>query len=209
MLGRTCLPAKALVAGLTLLLAAALMADEAETKPKKGSKDPKGTSLYMGQLRALFDAWDTNKDGYLDKEELAVAFRGAGARPYDYKKESSEKDRDADKDSEKDKGTKKAPNYSRYPDYNFLVQLDVDRDQKISRDEFTAWARDYAVQLKKQAAEQKKLQDLQRRLARARPMSRTYGRLQAQLRKQRAAIQRMEREMRAFERSVNRALKRR
>ena len=203
MRSRTWLPAECLAAGLALLLGAAVVADDGKDKGKKRPKDPKGTSLYMGQLRALFDAWDRNKDDYLDKEELAVAFRGAGARPYDYKKESSEKDGD----SEKDKETKKAPAYSRYPDYNFLVQLDVNKDEKISRDEFMAWARDYAVQLKRQADEQKKLQDLQRRLARARPTSRTYGRLQAQLRRQRAAVQRMEREMRAFEKAVNRALK--
>jgi hypothetical protein len=121
MRSRTWLPA----GGLALLLVAAAAADDAEIKPKVEPKDPKGTSLYMGQLRALFDAWDTNKDGYLDKEELAVAFRGAGAKPYDHKKESSEKD-----EGSSDKDAKRAPDYSKYPDYNFLVQLDVDRALK-------------------------------------------------------------------------------
>jgi hypothetical protein len=68
-----------------------------------------------------------------------------------------------------------------FPDYLFLKQLDTDTDDMISRSEFLAWARDYAVQLKarddqaklllqvqsKLLAEQAKIADLQAKLAAA------------------------------------------
>ena len=49
------------------------------------------------------------------------------------------------KDADTSKGTSSSttkPDYSRstkYPDYNFLVVLDSDNDEKISKDEFETW----------------------------------------------------------------------
>ncbi len=105
--------------------------DKASGKPKK---DPAGTSVIMGQFRELFATWDLNKDGFLDKVELAKAFRGAYAKSYDPK-------------------SKTAPttkiNFAKYPDYQFLVHVDQNGDGKISREEFLDWARGYAQDLKK------------------------------------------------------------
>jgi hypothetical protein len=195
--------------------------------PKKDKEppDPPGTSLYMGYFRSLFDLWDLDKDGYLDKEELAKAFRGADAKPYDYKKPAKDdktgsdpaKD-DAKKDDPKkddsksddpkkdDKKPEKKPDYSKYPDYNFLVMLDQDGDEKISRKEFLSWARDLSVQLKQQADAQNKLAQTQQKLANAKPGSKAYKRLQNELKKEESALQRLvnqnEKQLKALDKQV-------
>ena len=181
---------------LALALGMGLMAPKAG-QAQTQTVDPPGTSGIMAQYRAWFAAVDTNKDGFLDKEELAVAFRGARAKPFDYVpppkepkdgKDKDEKDKDAkdkdekdkpakdkdekDKDekdrSEKDKSSStkpdKKPDYSRYPDYNFLVQLDVNNDEMISKEEFDNWARDLAVQIKNQLETQQRMLSLQNQL---------------------------------------------
>src|SRR4051794_17812702 len=61
----------ALAAGLLLT---ALGASAQDSKDKKSDKkkeppDPPRTGQYMNQLRLLFDTWDLDKDGYLDKQE--------------------------------------------------------------------------------------------------------------------------------------------
>ena len=65
-------------------------------------------------LTGGFDKWDKNKDGFLDAEELAKAFRGANAKPIE------------DKAGAKDV----------HPDHQFLATWDKDKDGKISKDEF-------------------------------------------------------------------------
>src|SRR6202171_932902 len=92
------------VLGLPAFLLAAFLSTPTLADDKKKA-DPPGTGPYMTQLRAWFKAADLDSDGYLDKAELAKAFRGAKAKPYDFKKDDDKDKKDADKkDDAKDKG---------------------------------------------------------------------------------------------------------
>jgi len=117
---------------LILALSAGALADAPNNPPPQPADppDPPGTTLYMGRLRAQFVAWDLDGDGFLDKSELAKAFRGTDAKPYDYKKPGDSTPASGDLTS------LKKPDYSEYPDYNFLIKLDQDGDGMISRAEF-------------------------------------------------------------------------
>ena len=71
---------------------------------------------------ALFDKWDLDRDGYLDKEELAQHFRGPKAKP-------------PEGDMYDDKGNLTPLFYQakkKYPDLIFLWSLDKDMDGRIS-----------------------------------------------------------------------------
>ena len=196
----------------------ALPAPAADTK-----KDPPGTSLIMGQLRATFAAWDLNGDGYLDKAELAKAFRGADAKPYDYKpekksdkdqpkdgdKKTDDKPKDGDKKDDSSKGGTTKPDYSKYPDYNFLVALDSDNDEKISKDEFESWARDYAVALKQQLDALQRIAAFEQKLA---ALQNTAGKkeiqaIQQELKKEQAAYKKMTQNAKSFEKHLQQVMK--
>jgi hypothetical protein len=189
-------------AGLLLCLVTAVSAD-----PKK---DPPGTSVIMGQLRATFAAWDLNGDGYLDKEELAKAFRGSDAKPYDYKK-----DDDKTKDGDSSKGTSGSttkPDYSKYADYNFLVALDSNSDERISKDEFESWARDYAVSLKQQLdalarieAAELKLAALQN--ATKKEAAKEIKTIERDLKKEQEAYKKMTKDVKSFEKKLQEVMK--
>jgi hypothetical protein len=53
----------------------------AQTDKKKRDAD---LARYVKQLQARFTSWDLDGDGNLNKSELARAFRGPDAKPYDY-----------------------------------------------------------------------------------------------------------------------------
>jgi hypothetical protein len=241
-----------LAGALTLALTGPARSDDAPAKPvDKEPPDPPGTGVYMAQFRALFDAWDLNKDGYLDKEELAKAFRGPKAKPFDYvpppkagsdsdkdppakdapakdapakdapakdapAKDAPAKDapaKDASTDTSRSPGDPKdpkKPDYSQFPDYNFLVQLDQDNDQMISRHEFLSWARDYSVQLKQQADAAARLLQLEQKLAGAKVGSKEYKALQKQLtneeKAQKKAMDQLAKQARAFDKQLQQAL---
>jgi Ca2+-binding EF-hand superfamily protein len=195
----------ALAAGLTL--AALTWAGKAAAADKE-PPDPPGTGPYMDQLRLQFAAWDLNSDGNLDKEELAKAFRGPDAKPYDYKKPSSDKSISTDttkdppkdstsKDSSKDPAKTDKTDYSQYPDYLFLTMLDKDGDGQISRSEFLAWGRDYAVQLKTQADQEAKVLAMEAKLLTQKPNTNEYKKLVSELDHERAAFNKMKNEVKA------------
>jgi hypothetical protein len=103
-------------------------------------------SYQLGQLRLLFDSWDLNLDGYVDRVELARAFRGPHAKPY--------------------AGTAPAAKVAnKYPDFAFMVQVDRDNDGKISKQEFEAWAKGYLQQLRKINTAQRRVSQLEKKLA--------------------------------------------
>ena len=65
-------------------------------------------------LDAGFDKWDKNKDGFLDAEELAKAFRGPSAKVIEDKLGAKET----------------------HPDHQFMLAWDANKDGKISKAEF-------------------------------------------------------------------------
>ena len=183
-----------------LLLVQALAAP-AGGRPGKDKPDTAGTTLYMGQLRDLFATWDRNHDGHLDKQELARGFRGTKARPYDTAAGPATS-------SPGGAGNGKAgPDYTQYPDFHFLAQLDQNNDGKISRAEFLTWAREYAVRWKKADAVLTKLATAQQKLASAKPGTKTYQTHQNKVAGHKATLAQVNKQMKAFEKAVQHQLK--
>jgi hypothetical protein len=90
------------------------------------------------QLKALFNKWDLDHDGFLDKEELAKHFRGPKAKP-------------PQGDMYDDKGNLTPLFYqarTKYPDLVFLWSLDKDMDGRINWTEFEQYGQAYAAALK-------------------------------------------------------------
>jgi HEAT repeat protein len=94
------------------------------------------TALIFNELAGQFNLWDADKDGFLDKVELARAFRGPKATAPVFK------------------GAPTAKELKAHPDAWFLARLDRDGDERISRGEFDHWARAYAMELGRAAAVQ-------------------------------------------------------
>ncbi|HEY7153846.1 MAG TPA: EF-hand domain-containing protein [Gemmataceae bacterium] len=93
------------------------------------------------QLHALFNKWDLNHDGFLDKEELAKHFRGPKATP-------------PDGDMYGDKGNLTPLYYQarkKYPGLIFLWSLDKDMDGRVSWTEFEQYGQQYAAALTQRA----------------------------------------------------------
>jgi hypothetical protein len=154
-------------------------------------------TYVVGQLRLLFADWDANEDGFLDKEELARAFRGKDAKPYDHTP-SAGKDRTGTKPKKED--------YKKYPDYLFLVQLDENGDKKISRKEWEKWAKGYATDLKNYFQTQERLQKAQARFAAAKTAS-SRSKAQTYLQRYQQELLAMQKVQNAYQRQVIKALK--
>jgi hypothetical protein len=93
-----------------LLAGSVLLADEPASGSKKDTDKKEPDNPVLAQLMARFDAWDTNKDGFLDKDELTKALGENRAK-------------------------------------RALELYDKDSDGKISKDEYTAWAKAYVKEL--------------------------------------------------------------
>jgi hypothetical protein len=163
--------------------------------------DPAGTALLMGQLRALFAEWDANQDEYLDKEELARGFRGPDAKPPSpsaLKSKSTEPTLPT-------KGKNAGRESGAYPDHDFLLQVDLNADGKISRDEFISWAREYAVQQKNIAAAEKRVGKAEIK-ARSRTSARTLAQAELELRNERQALSKLMAQLPSFDKALQEAL---
>jgi HEAT repeat protein len=125
---------------------------EAQPPPPKRKDHAGMTGVIQGQLRGWFTAADTNKDDFLDKDELARAIRGSQAKAYDFTPPGKAPRQFGPRD------------FNQFPDYAFLCRLDRDNDGKVSRDEFELWAYDYAVFLKKDMDDRDRIAHAQARL---------------------------------------------
>jgi hypothetical protein len=72
----------ALVTLCLAVLAAPAGAQGGKTKDDR-KQDQAEINRFLKQLLAKFDAWDRDDDNVLDKQELARAFRGPKAKPFD------------------------------------------------------------------------------------------------------------------------------
>ncbi|MBX9678391.1 MAG: EF-hand domain-containing protein [Gemmataceae bacterium] len=120
---------------------------EAQAQTKSGG--PRHDPLVDAKLRADFARVDSNKDGFLDAEELAKAFRGAKAVPppaleYD------------------DTGSVKPGTglNKKFVDQTFLHALDKDFDGRISWLEFEEYGEAYAAAIRGQQLDQQRQQAL-------------------------------------------------
>jgi hypothetical protein len=84
--------------------------------------------------------------------------------------------------------------------------LDKDNDEKISKDEFESWARDYAVELKKQDDQLKKVEKLEQRLANA-STKKEIQQAERELKSERDALNKLNKDAKAYEKALQNAMK--
>jgi hypothetical protein len=161
-------PSVVLLSVAALLLVAEPVAF-AQTKDKK--KRDADIAKYVKQMSDQFNAWDLNKDGVLDKNELAKAFRGNDAKAYDYQDPPAKPAvrvtmvalmtlpridlpfnavvADLVTRMDAKKAEKQAPlppdAYQGLPDYQFIVLAGTKGQDRITRQDFDTWAKNYAT----------------------------------------------------------------
>ena len=166
---------------LSVLLGAIGVAADPPANNKKKTADPAGTETYMAEFRAWFKEHANKDDNTIGKIEAAKAF--GYSKPYDAqptvtapgtkpkeetpkeeKKEETETPaissagKTGDNVGKSGGKTDLEKKYASRPDYQFIAKLDKNGDEKVSQDEFEAWAHDYIVSaLKKIEAEEKAL----------------------------------------------------
>jgi hypothetical protein len=189
-----------------------------QAKKDKKTDAKKNYNHYLKQLQARFTAWDTSNDGTLDTTELAKAFRGPDAKPYDKinSPATATPNPDAIGDFQRSKPTrnsvavasllqrgcpvnfavgemmtwKKAPvknpapfvDVTQFPDYQFLLLTDGNKDNKITKVEFDNWAKGFATKLDHYDHTLKTLQTAQNNFAKAKPAAKQKAALEVQTR---------------------------
>jgi hypothetical protein len=171
---------------LTLLVGAAHLEGEAHGQKKKKGPPPKAKvpevddsdprlKSIRGDLEAVFRHWDVDKDKKVTAAELARGLRGDDAVPY----------RPASPGEAKKPGsqpTKLADIVKKYPDYNFMLHWDKDRDDDLTEKEFEAFVTEVSAHYKVVFEKQDQLERLQKRIAVKEIDGSRAARLKAQMR---------------------------
>ncbi len=117
----------------------------------RGQPDP-FLRTVRSDLQQFFYIADTNNDGYLDEEELAVAFRGNNAKPFGFGETSTKR------------SLPDANQRRNYPDLEFLSRVDKDADLRISRPEMAAYADEMSPVLREANQKFEREQQIRRQL---------------------------------------------
>lgn len=146
--------------------------------PQKGKGPPPAAKLsakdnrlvkIRNDLEAQFRYMDDDRDGFLDEAELARGFRDKNARPYHEEKAAKPK---APAEPGKD-GSLSAPapkpkpgkkELKSYPDYQFLITWDKDRDDKVSKQEFDGFIDEVISFMTKRFEKEDEIEKLQKEL---------------------------------------------
>jgi hypothetical protein len=165
---------------VAVTLLAALPARSSAQAADKRKRDA-DVKRYVNQLATRFVTWDVNSDNALDKQELAWAFRGKDAKPFDDQPMTprekarmlyasliglppyvllSNQTLASVVELQASRDTSPAPTTdpNLLPDYQFLVLAGTKGSTTLSRQEFNTWANSYAQLVANQAYSQRQYQ---------------------------------------------------